>query len=256
MRPRPLAAMTAPASSASVACSPGMNFRVARFTNALRRAKSFNLLLRAAASRMERPKGKRALGYSSELFEDLFRFLGIVADDRKLDQIIRDASYVNRLEVDALIAQSVRDIGEHARLVFERHEVDFALGEANVRRLERAARDDYVIGKNARHRCTADRNRSESFDVDTAPPECLRHSAEVSGMIRELDRAVSHSVPRSTWTKFSFCPAPRPLYRGHSEDSKSGTAPTHDICDRANRSSSRLCWVGALVTISLMTPCR
>ena len=54
--PRPVAAIRAPASSASPTCSPGMNFCVARFTNALRRAKSLRRRLRAAASRTERPK--------------------------------------------------------------------------------------------------------------------------------------------------------------------------------------------------------
>jgi len=38
---------------------------------------------------------------ASELFENIFRFLGIVTDDRQLNQIIRDAGYVKRFEIDA-----------------------------------------------------------------------------------------------------------------------------------------------------------
>src|SRR4051812_32727031 len=56
MRPRPVAAMVSPAASASSAFSPGINVRVARFTKALRSAKSLSLRLRAAARRTERPK--------------------------------------------------------------------------------------------------------------------------------------------------------------------------------------------------------
>src|SRR5690349_11068694 len=63
-RPRPVAAMAAPAASASWGCSPGMNFRVARFTNALCRAKSLSLWLRAAARKIERPRVTKRLSLS------------------------------------------------------------------------------------------------------------------------------------------------------------------------------------------------
>src|ERR1700736_2164461 len=123
----------------------------------------------------------------SELFEDLFRFLGIVTDDGELDQVIRDTRYVKRLEVDPRLTESVRDVPQYAGLVFEQYEIDFALREPNVRCLESASRHYDIIRKNARHRHTTDGYCRESVDVDAAPGKRLRHSAEVAGMIRELD---------------------------------------------------------------------
>jgi hypothetical protein len=78
---------------------------------------------RSAAQDMA-PAGTGAMQQSasaktSELFKNLFRLFGIVADDSQLDQIIRDAGNVKRLEVDPLVAEPVRDAGEYARLVLE-----------------------------------------------------------------------------------------------------------------------------------------
>src|ERR1700730_8243103 len=130
---------------------------------------------------------------SSELFKNIFRFLGIVTDDRQLDQIIRDPGYVNRLEVDARFAESVRDIGQRTRFVLEQDEMDLALREPNVRRLERATRYRDIVRENARHRHAAAHGYSrERFDVDATAGERLRHSGEVAGVIRQLDGAVSH----------------------------------------------------------------
>ncbi len=146
--------------------------RVARFTNALRNAKSLSRRLRAAARKIERPKA---------------RLLGIVAGDCQLYQIVGDASHVKRFEVDASVSESVGHIGEDACLVLECHQMHFALTEANVGRLERAAGDDDIVGEDAGYRDAAGRNRRQGFDVDPASAECLRHSREVSRMIGELD---------------------------------------------------------------------
>jgi hypothetical protein len=71
--------------------------------------------------------------------------------------------------------------------------MDLALREPNVRCLERAAGYRDIVRKNARHRHAAAHGYSrQSFDVDTAAGERLRHSGEVTGVIRQLDGAVSH----------------------------------------------------------------
>src|SRR5207244_1517317 len=128
----------------------------------------------------------------SELFKDLFCFLGIVTDNRELDQIIRDAGYVDRFEINAGVAESVGDIGQYTGFVLEQYDVDFTLREPNARRLERAAGHHDIIGENARHRLATNGQCRESFDVDAAPRERLRHSGEIAGFIGELDRAVFH----------------------------------------------------------------
>src|ERR1700694_536254 len=130
---------------------------------------------------------------SSELFKNLFCLLGIVTDNCQLDQVIRDAGYVKRLEVDPRVAEPVRDIGQYSGLVFEQYEMDLAFREPDVRCLERAARYCDIVGENARHRhAAADGYCRQCFDVTPAAGERLRHSAEVAGVIRELDGAVSH----------------------------------------------------------------
>src|ERR1700694_5569474 len=128
----------------------------------------------------------------SELFENFFRFLGIVADDRQLDEVIRDAGYVKRLEVDSRLAESVRHVGQQSGLVFEQNEMDFALRESDVRCLKSASRHYDIVRENVRHRYSAEGYCREGLDVDAASGERLRHSAKVSGVIRELDRAVFH----------------------------------------------------------------
>jgi len=87
--------------------------------------------------------------FASELFENFFRFLGIVTDDRELNQIIRDAGYVKRLEVDARFSEPARDIGEHACFVLEQYEVDFTFCEAYARLFQRAACDRNVVRENS-----------------------------------------------------------------------------------------------------------
>src|ERR1700680_1197725 len=72
---------------------------------------------------------------ASELVKNLLCLLGVVADYRELDEIICDPGYVNRLEVHARFAESACNVGEHARFVLEQYEVDFPLGELDVRRL-------------------------------------------------------------------------------------------------------------------------
>jgi len=71
---------------------------------------------------------------------------------RSTQQLGNAASYnssLGRGGEKTRLAQSVADIGQYTGLVFEQHEMDFALREANVRRLERAARYDDVIRENA-----------------------------------------------------------------------------------------------------------
>src|SRR5207253_4630345 len=43
---------------------------------------------------------------SREFFKDFLRFLGIVADDRELDEIVRHAGHVYRFEIDASLAET------------------------------------------------------------------------------------------------------------------------------------------------------
>src|ERR1700694_1682417 len=124
---------------------------------------------------------------SSELFKNLFCLLGIVADDREFDQVVCDASDVKCLEVDSRVAESVRDASHCTGLVLEQHRVDFALREPNVRCFESAARYYDIIRENARHRHAAEGHCREGFDVDATSGECLQHSAEIPGVIRELD---------------------------------------------------------------------
>src|SRR2546423_6775444 len=131
-------------------------------------------------------------GQLLELFENLFRFFRVVAGDRQLDQIVGESGDVKRLEIDSLIAKPAGDTGEHTRLVLEQHEVDFALSEADVGSLQRAAGDHDVVGQNARHRCGVDSNCCKGPDVNAASTECLRHSREIAWVIGELDRAISH----------------------------------------------------------------
>jgi hypothetical protein len=124
----------------------------------------------------------------SELFKNLFRFLGIVADYRQLDQIVGDSGDVNRLEVHTSVAESVGDIGQHPSFVFEQYEMDLALREPNIRRLERAAGYSDIVRENARNRnSAADGYSRESLDVYPAAGERLRHSGEVSRVIGKLD---------------------------------------------------------------------
>src|SRR6267143_2662157 len=125
---------------------------------------------------------------TSELFKNLFRLLGIVTDDRQLDQVVRDTGYVKCLEVDPRVAESVGDVGQYAGLVLEQHDVDFSLCEPNVRCLQRAARYCDIVGENTRHRhAAAGGYCRERFDVDAAAGERLRHSGKVAGVISELD---------------------------------------------------------------------
>jgi hypothetical protein len=149
-----------------------------------------------------------ALIATSELFENLFRFLWIVTDDRQLDQTVSNAGYVNCLEVDARLAQSTRDVGQYAGLVFEEHDMDFALRELDARRLQRTACYYDIVRENARHRLAGDGHCRNSFDVDTTAAERLRYSTEVAGVVRELDQAVSHTGLQAGLTVWAQSNAP------------------------------------------------
>src|SRR4030095_3214932 len=83
-----------------------------------------------------------------------------------------DAVNVNRFEVDARFAESVRDVGQYAGLVFEQDQMDFTLRKPNVRCLKRAARDHDIIRKYARP----------------------RYACDGAWIIRKRDRAVSHRI--------------------------------------------------------------
>src|SRR5262245_66490247 len=107
------------------------------------------------------------------LLQDLFRLFDVVRRDGKFDQIPFEADYVKRLQVEAGIGQTVRDVGQFAGAVLPQHSNQLALLEANIRLAQGIASRLDVVWNKADDRLIPKPHGGRGFGVTPGPRQHL-----------------------------------------------------------------------------------
>src|SRR5205823_4234715 len=121
---------------------------------------------RASTWAMPRIFSTRASTCGGPSLERRARPLHVIRHDCQFDEIVHDASDVDRAYVDACFAQLSAQARQLAGPVLQQHRDDFALFEWNAVLLERRSRRLRIVGQDVDRGLPVDRESGNGLQVD------------------------------------------------------------------------------------------